>query len=314
MKTILVPTDFSDHALFALKTAASIAREINAEIVLVHSYSMPSEGFNNAYFYEDLNKEFKTMIDKQLASLRSKDFLKEIKINKSVLLNMKLWEIVTDKRFRDVDLIVMGSHGKSGFNEFFIGSNTEKVVRLANSPVLTIKNDIDEFNVNKMVFASNFYGESYTVFEKIKFFADIYEARIELLKVITPKDFESTPVSIKLMEDFAKKFKLSNYSINIYNASSIEKGITDFSDEKNADMIAIETHGRTGIAHLINGSLAEDVAKHENRPILSVKIKDIPANNSGLKWYLDHIEKTGSDTEDSNSNISSKHYPKITTI
>ena len=60
MKTILVPTDFSDHALFALKVAASIARKINAKIYLVHNFSIPYEGFDNAYFYEDMNKKLKS--------------------------------------------------------------------------------------------------------------------------------------------------------------------------------------------------------------------------------------------------------------
>lgn len=134
---------------------------------------------------------------------------------------MKMWKIVNDKRFKNVDLIVIGSHGTSGFNEVFIGSNTEKVIRLADSPVLTVKNEL---------------------------------------------------------EDFVKKFKLSNYTINIYNSRNIEKGITDFSDEVNADLIAIETHGRTGIAHLINGSLAEDVANHIDFPVLSIKIQEKPGD------------------------------------
>jgi nucleotide-binding universal stress UspA family protein len=134
---------------------------------------------------------------------------------------MKMWKIVNDKRFKNVDLIVIGSHGTSGFNEVFIGSNTEKVIRLADSPVLTVKNEL---------------------------------------------------------EDFVKKFKLSNYTINIYNSRNIEKGITDFSDEVNADLIAIETHGRTGIAHLINGSLAEDVANHIDCPVLSIKIQEKPGD------------------------------------
>ncbi len=272
MKTILVPTDFSDHALYALKVAASIAKKSNAEIKLVHNYSMPAVEFNNAYFYDDMIKQIKAAKKKQLNNLVCQDFLKDIDVKKYILSNTKMWEIVTDKRFRNVNLIVMGSHGTSGFSEIFIGSNTEKIVRLADSPVLTIKNEIEDFVVKKMVFASNFFEESYTVFEKIKFFADLYKTHIHLLKVITPKDFEPTPVSRKLMEDFAKKFNLTGSTISIYNATSIEKGITDFSDEVNADLIAIKTHGRTGIAHLINGSLAEDVANHIDRPVLSIKM------------------------------------------
>jgi len=292
MKTILVPTDFSIHALYALKAAASIARKVKAEIILVHNYTMPSESFSNIYFYDELNKELKEMANEQLKDLLSKSFLRGIPTQKQLLSNKKLWEVAVDKRFKDVDLIVMGSHGKSGLNEFFIGSNTEKVIRYSNAPVLSIKEENSDFDIKKMVFASNFYGESFSAFEKIKFFADLYYAHIELLKVITPKNFETTPVSLRLMKDFAIKFKLTKYTINTYNATSIEKGITDFSNEVEADLIAMETHGRTGIVHLINGSLAEDVAKHENRPVLSVKIKDIPANISGLNWYMKHIEST----------------------
>ena len=80
MKTILVPTDFSGHALYALKVAVSIAKKINAEIQLVHNYSMPAVEFDNAYFYDDMIKEIKGAKKKQLNNLVCQDFLKEIKI------------------------------------------------------------------------------------------------------------------------------------------------------------------------------------------------------------------------------------------
>lgn len=310
MKTILVPTDFSEHAFYALKVAACIAKKINAELILVHAYNFPSAEFAENYYYKEFYDQTKIQANKELDKLIESKYLKGIKINEHFVTNMLLWELVTDKRFKHVDLVVIGSHGKSGLSNMFIGSNTEKVVRLANAPVLTIKKDDDNFNINKIVFASNFYGESYSVFEKIKFFADLYKAHIDLLKVITPKNFEPTSVSKKLMEDFAKKFKLSNFAINIYNETIIEKGITDFSDDTNADMIAIETHGRTGISYLINGSLAEDVVNHEDRPVLSVKIKDIPTNISGLRWHQEKVENTSAESKGNEE----KHYPKFSTI
>ena len=123
-----------------------------------------------------------------------------------------------------------------------------------------------------MVFASDFNDESYYAFEKIKSFADIYDSHIDLLKVITPREFETTRQSAKLMNDFVFKFNLKKYSVNIYNDYNIEQGIIDFSDETNADLVALETHGRTGIAHLILGSLTESLVKHESRPVLSIKM------------------------------------------
>ena len=285
MKTILVPTDFSDHALYAQKVATSIAHQINAEIKLVHVYNLPLAEFAEQYYYEEFYKQIKTEAEEKLNALLEMDSLKEIRVSKHIVTNMQMWELATDEKFKDADLIVIGSHGKSGLNKLFIGSNTEKIIRLASAPVLTIKNKHLDFSVKKMVFASDFFSESYAVFEKIKFFADLYDAHIYLLKVITPKDFEPTPISIMLLENFVEHFNLTDYSINIYNATSIEKGITDFSDEINADLIAIETHGRTGITHLINGSLAEDVANHIDRPVLSSKMEKKLREASNLSSY-----------------------------
>ena len=293
MKTILVPTDFSDHALYALKVAARIAKKINARIKIVHDSNLPLAGFEHYHYYDKIYKELKANVEDQMAELTRLELLKGIDVEVHIVSFMVMWEIIQDERFKHSDLIVMGSHGKSGFSTVFIGSNTEKVVRQAAPPVLTIKNEIIDFDIKNMVFASNFFEESYTAFEKIKFFADLYNSHIYLLKVITPKEFEPTPVSQKLLNRFIKKFDLKNFSVNIYNSQSIETGIIEFSDEVNADLIALETHGRTGLAHLINGSLAEDIVKHEAKPILSIKIPALSVSASKFMGYKNDYENWG---------------------
>ena len=295
MKTIVVPTDFSDHALFALKVAASISKKIKSGITLVHVYNLPSTGFEQYHYFDKYYKEIKTLAENKIAELTRLDFLKGIDVKKHLITDMLMWETIKSENFKDADLIVMGSHGTSGFNKVFIGSNTEKIVRLADPPVLTIKNEIEDFSMDKMVFASNFFDESYQVFEKIKFFADIYQSHIYLLKVITPKEFEPSPVSQKLVNSFVRKFDLKNYSVNIYNSQSIESGILEFCNEVNADLIAIETHGRTGFAHLINGSLAEDIVKHEAKPVLSIKIPALSRATSKFMGYMNEYENWGNE-------------------
>ena len=134
MKTILVPTDFSDYALFALKAASCIARKVNAKIILAHVYNLPSDGIEMYHYIDQYYKEIKTSATKKLNELALKKFLKGITVEKLILTDILMWEIVTLDRFKNVDLIVLGSHGKSGFNRVFIGSNTEKIVRLAGAP------------------------------------------------------------------------------------------------------------------------------------------------------------------------------------
>jgi nucleotide-binding universal stress UspA family protein len=74
------------------------------------------------------------------------------------------------------------------------------------------------------------------------------------------------------MNDFVFEFNLTNYSTHIYNDTNIEKGIINFSNSINADIIGMCTHGRTGFAHFFNGSISEGLANHAIRPVITFKI------------------------------------------
>ncbi len=272
MKTILVPTDFSDYALNAMRVASVMARKLKARIWLVHSSDIPTIGVKEFAYYENFYKNIKDKAESELDRLISLDFLKGLKINKFLVTDRPVWQIFNLKKFSRADLVVIGSHGRSGFNRVLLGSNTEKIIRMADAPVLTIKRDRPGFNIAKLVLASDFKEQTNPVFEKIKFLVRAYKPQIFLLKVITPSDFEATPESFRLMKEFKDQYALKKCSINIYNSSSIESGIADFSQEVGADLIAIPTHGRTGLSHLINGSMAESIAAREPKPVLSIKI------------------------------------------
>jgi nucleotide-binding universal stress UspA family protein len=75
------------------------------------------------------------------------------------------------------------------------------------------------------------------------------------------------------MQKFAKTLGLKNYTINVFNDLQVEEGIIRFADEVNADLIGMATHGRTGFAHVIAGSVAEDVVSHAKRPVLTFVVK-----------------------------------------
>ncbi len=274
MKTILVPTDFSEPALYALKIAASIAKKTYAQIRLVHAYNLPSSEAREAVNFKEFYKQVSIDKEKKLGALTKMSFLNGITVSKHFEDNMKPWELVNDEKYKNADLIVIGSHGNSGYQKLFIGSNTEKIIRMADAPVLTVKKSDDNFDIKNMVFASDFSEETYPVFEKIKFFTELYKMHVDLLKVITPHNFEKSSTSKELMDSFAKSFKLTNYTINVYNAGSIENGILGFSNEQKTDLIAIETHGRSGINHLIGGNLAENIADDAKLPVLTIKIKE----------------------------------------
>src|SRR5690606_14938146 len=152
--------------------------------------------------------------------------------------------------------IVMGSHGDNGAHEFFIGSNTEKVVRLAECPVLTVKKRHENFDLKNVIFASNFFGEASDNFDKLFKLINLFDAHVHLVKVITPGQFETTSYTNALISDFIKEWKLKNVTTHVINEQSIQAGVIVAADKIQADAICMETHGRTGLSRLINGSLA----------------------------------------------------------
>jgi nucleotide-binding universal stress UspA family protein len=160
----------------------------------------------------------------------------------------------------------------SGFKEMFIGSNTEKVVRTSKIPVLVIKNEHSHFEISDFVFATDFSEECRGPFSVALKFAKDVGAKMHLLYVNTPSGFKTTSEANKMMQRFVKGMELENYTLNIYNDSSVEKGILGFARDHNAQLVGMSTHGRKGIAHFFNGSISEDLVNHANMPVITFKI------------------------------------------
>ena len=74
------------------------------------------------------------------------------------------------------------------------------------------------------------------------------------------------------MSDFVGNFQINNYSTHIYNDVNVEKGILNFANSIDADLIGMSTHGRKGLAHFFNGSISEDLVNHAIRPVVTFKI------------------------------------------
>jgi nucleotide-binding universal stress UspA family protein len=273
MKRILVPTDFSIYAENALKAAAQLAKKHNAEILLLHMLELPTQ-MSDAISTGKSIPEVMLFIQKAketFAEIFDRPYLDGIEVTEFIQFEKASDGVLKFIQKNDVDLIVMGSHGSSGIEEIFIGSNTEKIVRLSEIPVLVIKKDEGEFDPKEIAFASDFSNEIKVPFQKMKALASVLNAKINLVTICTPNSFKTTNAATETMRAFAAEFDLKNFSINIYNDSNVEKGILNFASNINADLIGICTHGRTGLAHFFNGSITEDLVNHTQKPVVTFK-------------------------------------------
>lgn len=275
MKKILVPTDFSDHAEYALKVAAQIARKYDGEIFLMHMLDLPNQAGDAVTPGSDIPEImfFMEKAHERFDEIKSADYLDGIPVTEAVQFEKAFDGIIKSSKKHNIDLIVMGSHGASGFQEMFIGSNTEKVVRTSDVPVLVIKKEEGEFSPTDFVFASDFTDEIKKPFAKVVDFANSYNVKLHLVLINTPNDFKSTHAAEKIINDFASGFNITNnYTTHIYNDVNVEKGILHFANSINADLIGMCTHGRKGLAHFFNGSISEDLVNHAVRPVITFKI------------------------------------------
>lgn len=273
MKRILVPIDFSEQAENALKVAVEIAKRRNSEIYLLHSIELPvnlATGSSGTGLPQSLY--YMKLAEKHFSEFREKEYLKDMVVHETVGRNEIYEDIEETCKTNDIDLVVMGSSGASGFKEMFVGSNTEKVVRTSETPVLVIKNAHPQFEVRNFVFATDFSEKFRGAFLKAKDFAEEIGARIHLLFVNTPANFKTSIQANSIMEDFISGMDLKNYTLNVHNDTTVEKGILNFAIYINAQLIGMGTHGRKGISHFLNGSISEDMVNHINMPIITFRI------------------------------------------
>ena len=142
-KHILCPTDFSETASNALKYACDLTGQYDAELHLLHVLPDPVAALT-AYgpvvsaIPADWEETMRNQANEQLAKLLDKDWEKGKRVRRAVTEGVPFAEIIRYATENAIDLIVMGTHGRTGFNHFLLGSEAEKVVRKSTCPVLTI--------------------------------------------------------------------------------------------------------------------------------------------------------------------------------
>ena len=275
MKRILVPIDFSEQAECAARVAAKIANKINADIYLLHMLEMPEtvidamSGSNNS---TPASLLFMKKVHERFDELKGQDFFKGLNVTESVQFHKAFDGVIEESKKQHIDLVVMGSSGATGLKEIIVGSNTEKVVRHSEVPVLVVKQGSSDLEINNIVFASNFANDSKRKFQNVIDFAAIFKAKLHLLYVNTAYNFSSTKKISNTINSFISEFNLDDFETYIYNDISVEKGILNYANDISADLIALNTHGRSGLSQLFNASIGQELANHALRPVITFKI------------------------------------------
>lgn len=278
MQKILVPCDFSEQAINAFRMAIDLAERSKGEVHLLHvievpvmhdSLLMPTLSFE-ATLLTELNDNAESQFKKLTTEIPSEAPV----LTKNVFGNASLMilDYITENK---IELVVMGTKGASGLRELLIGSNAERIVRRSPCPVITVRSYEKLKNIKNIVFPNSMEAEQDDLVEHVKVLQGFLKASIHVVWINTPGNFTSDTVTTTKLKDFAKHFALKDYTLNIFNDTYEESGVINFAHMIKADIIAMGTHGRKGINHIMSGSLAEDVVNHIDCPIWTYTIKRV---------------------------------------
>lgn len=279
MKNILVATDFSPEAHNAFEVAAQLARHTGGQIILLHVLEALEDsagGFSTvgAPVGEDsINQIFAIKLievtKRRLAALAAEAMrlVPGVPVREIVEVARVGEGILAAIRHHSADLVVLGARGHGAMEHFFVSSTTERLIRLAPCPVLTVKHPQPEFQVRHIVFPSDFSAETSRALDGLRAVRAAFpEATLHLLHVAAGR---SGHVAEQQMRAFAEQHQLGACETTEVDASRPSTGIEDYAQQIGADLVVLPTHIRSGLSRFLQTSIAETVATHALPPVLT---------------------------------------------
>lgn len=143
LRRILHPTDFSAASGAAFREAVVLAQENRGELLVVHVLVPPTPFIGDGYIspktYENLEAASRRGAQQQMARLLTKARKAKVRVQAVTVEGVPYDQITRVARRKRADMIVMGTHGRTGLSKFFMGSVAERVIPLAPCPVLTVR-------------------------------------------------------------------------------------------------------------------------------------------------------------------------------
>jgi nucleotide-binding universal stress UspA family protein len=279
MKNILVCTDFSPEAHNAFEVALQLAKRTDGRVTLLYVLEEAegvAGGFSTMGIPTGAHSVDRIFTIKLLETTKRRmHFLRdeaaqlapEVPVQDEVEIARVGDGILHAIRRDHPDLVVLGARGHGAVEHFFVSSTTERIIRLAPCPVLTVKHPHTDFDVQNIVFPSDFAADAASALEGLRQVqADFPNATLHLLHVAAGG---SGHVAQQQMQAFARQHHLHNCQTAEVDAERTSLGIEEYAQQVGADMVVIPTHARSGLSRFLSTSIAETVATHAFPPVLT---------------------------------------------
>lgn len=268
MKRILVPTDFSDAADRARDYAVNMARLLNAEIFLMHTYHVPNTGATMVANISDLAKESsEAEMKKQIEYLKLN--FSDVDVKAKCILGLFVDTVKTVVEEDAIDLIIMGTTGATGIVENFLGSNTSALIGSVKTPIITVPNNT-VINMPKKIVVANDLKETGDdeVFNTLKQIAGNTKASIDFLFISDEEEKTNNKIKRLKAARFDEEFDAAYHPFHFRTSDNTEDGILDYLEKKDFDLLVVVCRQRSFWQRLWERSISKSLVKYAEIPIL----------------------------------------------
>jgi len=279
MKTILVPTDFSNNADNALKYAIAIAKTQKAKLILIHAFHI--DYLSSTFPAKFIEKEIQHAQDRVNNHLRIKaEWIEksgEIKCDYISELGLASDVISRTIKEKKPDLVIMGTQGASGLKGVFIGSTTAKIIGKAKCPIIAIPAAAKYHEFKKILYTTDFHTSDILALEKLIELVKHFKAHINITHIYDGEFVEPQKKLLqKFQEKIERKIKYKDISYHIIRVKNIENELKRLSQRKSNDLLVMSTHSRFLLDKLMNKSITKKIVSHTNIPLLALQHKEDP--------------------------------------
>ena len=290
IKSILIPTDFSESSENALAVGISVAKRQKADLILLHvieriAYLQPTEVFlPNIKLMPDINY----MVEYRLQEF-SENIMKKtgIKVRSKVLNGQPFEQICGLAYEEDISLIIIGTHGTSGLRGLFMGSEAYRIVKNASCPVLTVPGKWNKKDFKKALFPIRLIPGALDKYLYARPIIEKNNSELFLLGLTDMKNTRNTKELLLLVENLKKQLHNDNitYQTSYCPGEDFPAELIKTAKEVDIDLIILTANIDPDWKTFLIGPFVQQVINHAQVPVLCIKPSNVP-NEKGSSFKL----------------------------
>lgn len=281
---ILVPTDFSDLSKKAMQIANDVANLLDGKVTPFHSYIpiTDMDGFHYMNTGAGTEKNLTDIEDslKQRIDDITGEYIDAKRLEPGIIGIGNPAHAIVESSI-DYDLIVMSTHGRTGFKRFLLGSVAEKVLRMSNVPVLIVEDQTHFSPMQRILVTTDFSDNAKAAYPIARDFAEASGADVELFHAVLYDNFDSLAKAEstydmrqenleRIAMEYFPNLKGKVHANVVMTNRSAHETIMEQTQKELYNMVVMSTIGRTGLDYLMLGSTTSNVARLTNSAVLSV--------------------------------------------